>query len=661
MPLNETSGNLTTDAFGGGVAVLPKYIEDYFSAYLYAGNSSTQTITNGIDLSTKGGLVWIKDRTAAANHGLVDTVRGFRSYLSSDSAAAAYTNLSGYDVTAFNTNGFSLGPSQAVSTNTSGDNYVSWTWAKAPKFFDVVTYTGDGTNNRAISHNLGSVPGCIIVKSTSGGYPWAVKHRSLSSASQYLVLNDTAGQATTFNPWTADPTSSVFYVNGSASSLSNGSGATYVAYLFAHNAGGFGLTGTDNVISCGSCSTDGSGVATVNLGYEPQWLMVKRTDGAQNWWMGDVMRGMTATSSYQMLLANDSQAEATATNLRVSSTGFSMNNAGIASQSFIYIAIRRGPMKVPTDATKVFAPVYSTASTGAALTTNFPVDMQFEGYPPGDSLNMSINDRLRGVSTTATQSTLILTTSSTAAEASPNATMTNFWDNTGFKMPGYYGGIGYISWNFRRAPSFFDEVCYTGTGSATTVSHNLQAVPELVINKNRDGTFGWYTCFNFTSTTYDQNTLSTTNAANIAVTYGTGGDFFSAKPTTTGLPLSAGANNLSAKTYVSYLFATCAGVSKVFSFTGNGSTQAIACGFTGGARFVIIKATSTTGNWLTFDTARGMTTSTDPWLALNSTSAESATSGACTTTTGGFTVDESKLTGVNTNGVSYIGLAMAQT
>ena len=58
---------------GGGP---PVYVEDVFSTYLYTGNDSTQTITNGIDLSTKGGLVWSKVRNNSDSHWLVDTIRG---------------------------------------------------------------------------------------------------------------------------------------------------------------------------------------------------------------------------------------------------------------------------------------------------------------------------------------------------------------------------------------------------------------------------------------------------------------------------------------------------------------------------------------------------------------------------------------------------------
>jgi hypothetical protein len=60
----------------GGGGELETAIEEVFSIYLYAGNDSTQTITNGIDLAGEGGLVWIKGRDIAAENALIDTERG---------------------------------------------------------------------------------------------------------------------------------------------------------------------------------------------------------------------------------------------------------------------------------------------------------------------------------------------------------------------------------------------------------------------------------------------------------------------------------------------------------------------------------------------------------------------------------------------------------
>ena len=138
----------------------PIFIEDLFSTYLYTGNGTSQTITNGIDLSTKGGLVWLKWREGGGNHQLQDTVRGATNLISSNTTDAQATDAQALN--AFTSSGFTVGSLGA--TNGSGRLFASWTFREQTKFFDIVTYTGDGTDNRAIAHNLGSVPGCIIVK-----------------------------------------------------------------------------------------------------------------------------------------------------------------------------------------------------------------------------------------------------------------------------------------------------------------------------------------------------------------------------------------------------------------------------------------------------------------------------------------------------------------
>jgi hypothetical protein len=144
---------------------------------LYTGNSSTQTITNGIDLDGEGGMVWFAARGPSAfGGGIYDSERdSFTKRIQSFSTAAQNLELS--QITSVSSSGFSLGPD---NMNNSGQNYVAWTFRKAaPKFFDIVTYTGTGVN-RTVAHNLGSVPGCIIVKRTSSTEDWAVYHRSLN-------------------------------------------------------------------------------------------------------------------------------------------------------------------------------------------------------------------------------------------------------------------------------------------------------------------------------------------------------------------------------------------------------------------------------------------------------------------------------------------------
>ena len=657
MPLQATSGAASYDGFGGGVAAVPNYIEDVFSTWLYKGTDATQTITNGVDLSGKGGLVWVKNRISAFGHSLTDTARGTGKVLQTNNTNASQN---WDDVTAFSSSGFTVSAASTGNTNSLDNTYASWTFRKQPKFFDVVTYTGNGTS-QTISHNLGSTPGCIITKRLNSTSNWLVYHRSIST--QRIYLNQITAATGTIGVTSVGSTS--YSVNGS--SELNENGGTYVAYIYAHDAGGFGLTGTDNVISCGSY-TGNSSVSgpTVDLGWEPQWVMIKRSSSNNtpysglydDWYIMDSMRGMPHMDSPTgfNLNANTTDADEAESwvklmpnGFQVASTDIVINETGV---TYIYIAIRRGPMKVPTSGTSVFSPNASSAATNTAITTNFPIDLQIQQYRSGSGANWY--DRLRGISTTTTASGQELGSAYTGGESA--TTGTRLWGNTGFTLSSYTSGAPFIYWNFKRAPSFFDEVCYTGTGSATTQTHNLGVVPEMIIVKGRTNTFSWFV-YQKDLTTANQSflTLNTDSAVS------TGSAVWnSTSPTSSVFSIgSANAINQSGQTYVAYLFATCAGVSKVGSYTGNGTTQTINCGFTGGARFVLIKRTDSTGDWYVYDTARGMTVLTDPYLLLNSTAAESATLGSVTTVSTGFAVNASILAAINTNGASYIFFSVA--
>ncbi len=201
-------------------------VDEVFSTFLWEGNSSTRNIQNGVDL-TEGGLVWGKARTQSYKHTLFDTVRGANKAISSNSTDAEVTETG---VTAFNSNGFTLGTWAGLNDN--GEDFVSWTFRKAPRFFQCLTYTGNGPTGtssdtpQTISHNLGSVPGMIIVKKTSGTSGWFTFHRSTGS-SKYLRLETTsaASNSTDGGAWgTYDPTSTDFKVGY----LANDNGASYV-------------------------------------------------------------------------------------------------------------------------------------------------------------------------------------------------------------------------------------------------------------------------------------------------------------------------------------------------------------------------------------------------------------------------------------------------
>jgi hypothetical protein len=138
---------LNKKALAGTPSTPPVFVEDVFSTFLTTGTGSgSQTITNGIDLAGKGGMVWWKTRNNAYNHYLFDTTRGATNWLVSNETGAQATVSA--TLTAFNADGFTIGDHSRFNGNTFTD--VAWTFREQPKFFDVVTWTGDDSSNRQI-------------------------------------------------------------------------------------------------------------------------------------------------------------------------------------------------------------------------------------------------------------------------------------------------------------------------------------------------------------------------------------------------------------------------------------------------------------------------------------------------------------------------------
>ena len=208
---------------------------------------------------------------------------------------------------------------------------------------------------------------------------------------------------------------------------------------------------------------------------------------------------------------------------------------------------------------------------------------------------------------------------------------------------------------FRRASGFMDVVAYTGTGAGTQlVYHNLQVSPELVIIKRRDGTGNWLVNTLTNGSIVYSVGLNSTSADNASLYQGTA---YSA-PTYIGVRGTSLAT-ISSATYIAYLFATLPGVSKVGSYTGTGADINVDCGFSSGARFVLIKRTDSSGDWYVWDSARGIVSGNDPYLLLNSPAAEVTSTDYIDPLASGFTVTSSAPAALNASGGSYIFLAIA--
>jgi hypothetical protein len=592
-----------------GVANPDTLIENNFSTFLYVGNNGTVDVNNNINIDADGGLVWIKRRDDAGNNFLYDTVRSNQQALNSN---RTNRDNDGQMLKQSGTGkGFTISGGDQTVNNAK---YVSWTFKEIPKFFDIVSYTGSGSA-KTVAHSLGSVPGWILVKNLDASEGWHVYHRGVNGGTnpeQYnLRLDSTNAQGDNAGAWNdTAPTSTVFTI-GTDDQVNN-NGASYIAYLFAHE------TGDDSMIQCGSYTGNGNATGPViDLGWEPQWLIVKRSDSTSNWNLNDVMRHMSEVDT-KILAANTTGAEGsidssvwvpTATGFKVTDTNaFSNANNG----TYVYVAIRRPNMATITDATDVFNVLKETSAT---LNQSYLQQTSFD-------VDFVINKRFGGASSWWSASRLTnARVQLESNDAETDAAPTHSFDvNNGVIVTGLSGSSSFSGYHFKRAKGFFDVVCYTGTGSARTVAHGLGAVPEMMWVRPRNLGENWAVYHkDVGATKYLQ--LNTTNAAATSSTR-----WNDTTPTSSVFSLKAD-NEVNASsggpyTYIAFLFATLAGVSKVGSVTHSGSSTDVDCGFSAGARLVMLKRTDASGGWYWWDSARGIIAGNDPYLLLDTTAAE---------------------------------------
>jgi hypothetical protein len=385
----------------------------------------------------------------------------------------------------------------------------------------------------------------------------------------------------------------------------------------------------------------------------------------------DVMRGMAVPdTSRQELFPNTSGVENGDTGGALPlATGFQVrgtnNRHNKSEDTYIYLAIRRSN-KPPTSGTQVYnAATYTGDGSNNSRQINVSItpDLAFVKSRTNTYWNFSA-DRLRGPrnlhphgsdaevnpSTGYTNGGAVIST--TGGFAVTLVTGTSATTNTNDAAQNYEAHA------FRRAPGFFDVVCYTGTGSAgATVSHNLTTKPELIITRVRNYSGEDWVVHYSNGSSIVGGYLNSTSAFSNA----------SSAPSTDITSLTSSQYTLNTSNrrvnavynYVAYLFATLAGISKVGSYTGNGSNQTINCGFAAGARFVLIKRTNSTGDWYVWDSARGIVAGNDPHLSLNTNVAEVTTDDSIDPDNTGFIVNQLSATNINVTSATYIYLAIA--
>lgn len=592
----------------------------------------------------KGGMVWIKARnTSSEEPNLHDTVRGAGQRLMTHNTSANSNETQ--TVKSFHKNGFIVGDANMV--NSSSYQYTSWTWARNEKFFDVVTYSGQNTD-LTITHGLKSVPGMVWVKRTNTSGDWYVWSNGINQ-SDNLVLNsdgDTGGN----NLWTSTtPTATTFTLAGN-NAATNQNSHTYVAYFFAHNNndGIFGETGDQDIIKCGTYNGNGTS-QEISVGFEPQWLLIKGTNqSSTNWFVFDFMRIWRRPTGQ----ANDSYAhmfdvaDAEAGQGRVFPTpdGFGFEQESnvhfnSSSASYIYMAIRK-PTKEPTAGTEVFSMDNTTDSNDPNFDSTHKVDM---------ALVKNTTDTGSWYNYTRVMGQKYLFADQTNAQG--NASEAVFDYHNGFSNTNW-GDTDYQAWMWKQAAGYFDVVNYVGTGSARTQKHNLGVVPEMIWIKRRDTTDNWCVFHKDVGAT-KHLALNNDNDANTSSTR-----WNDTAPTASVFTVGTdGEVNGNTGHYIGYLFATVDGVSKVGSYTGDGSAgKVIDCGFSNGARFVLIKELSSSHKWYVFDTRRGIVAGNDPFLYLNTNDAQNDQNDSIDPNSSGFAVNYAN---TNANGETYIFYAVA--
>ena len=316
----------------------------YFDVALQTGNTTGRTVSG---LAFQPDLVWVKNRAGSINRrwGVIDSVRGVNKTISTaltDAEVTSQTDL----LTAFNSDGFTIGADAGLyGWNGFAESYAHFTWKRgATQGFDIVTYTGDGTSPRNISHNLGVAPAMVIVKSRSAVASWMVKHKNLSTNNN-LFLEATSAQSSPSNGYIQDLNNSSTFgvVNGGGGVANiNTNGATYVAYLFAEVAG-FSRFGSYT----GNGAADGP---FVYCGFRPRWVMIRRTDSIGNWRVWDTSRSLSNVSA-ATLLPNSSGAELTTSNenFDILANGFKLRNLdseqNASGGTYIFAAFAENPFK----------------------------------------------------------------------------------------------------------------------------------------------------------------------------------------------------------------------------------------------------------------------------------------------------------------------------
>ena len=312
--------------------------ELYFQIKLYTGDASSTSHTLDGDENMQPDLAWFKSRSRSDNSRIVDALRGTNSIKSNTDDAEVDSGSDGF--TSLDSDGFTLnGSGGGGEFNAASGTYVTWCWKEsATSGFDIVTYTGNGSN-RDISHSAGAAPHWMMVKNRTGSdRAWNCYHDGLG-ADKRIFINTTDSVSTSTTSFTDAPTASVMKLG--TNTEVNENTTTYVAYVFAPIQG---------FSKFGSYTGNGNANGTfVYTGFRPAYVICKNTSGTGNWGI-KTAKSQAYNGADVTLFANSTGAESAFSDNKVDllSNGFKILTASsdfnTSGSTYIYMAFAEAPL-----------------------------------------------------------------------------------------------------------------------------------------------------------------------------------------------------------------------------------------------------------------------------------------------------------------------------
>ena len=620
----------------------PVYVEDVYWGQTRKG-SGTYDSTYGtqIDLAGEGGMVIVKARSYA-NYQVFDTERGNNKHIYTDSPNQEGTTSNSLS---FGSSGYTLGNTASSNNfNNSSLYYNDYVFRKCKGFFDIQVYSSGSSNtsgsignpNFKVFHDLGCKPGMIWIKRTNGSSSWWVWHKGDGTGTYAYEgnLNGTGSLDQAGPLPRADVTDT--YIKFAQGGGSFNDPHTYVAYFFADgddtDAQVFGEDKDKPLLKMGTYT--GNGVTpsisggmgpSVNVGFEPQFLLIKKVTGTGNMWIfvddANAGGGGYYTSIQSFLAFNETSNLSTSNVAMYDATGFTIQGSSshfnTNGATYTYFAIRRPDPHVAKpveDNVDLFTVDDGTAQGYFETNNKFNVDFAWTKRPASSEKWSMLGRKWQRKA---------WSTDSTGSEANWATDNSNYV----FNLRSYqFGGTSLattsrIAYMWRRSECF-NVFTYRSTGDSNwAVPHGLTTTPRMIWIKPYTRLGGSPEPMNESSTFVFHYYSGVSNGSRAYSTLAGGNEFVDdgsqarkfgpTWPNTTNFYLGNGAEvnrgGSNKEYYVAMVWSDKTGFQKVNYYTGNGSSsKTVTTGFQ--PRMIMIKCASHgSTDWLVFDTKHGIT------------------------------------------------------